>query len=603
MSFSAKGVFASLPRVTRGAPTVLKGDPKGNNFLYTNGNSVFIRDIENPAVCDVYTQHAKEVRVACYAPSGFYIASGDVSGKVRIWDTTQKEHLLKYEYQSLGGQINDIAWSPDSKRIVVAGEGREKFANVFLWDSGSKVGDISNHAKKINSVDYKQTRPYRICTASEDKAVGFFEGPPFKYSHMSMEHTNFVNVVRFAPDGSYYVSGGSDGKCFMFDGKTGELKSQLGGEGAHKGSVFGVSWSPDSKFVLTASADKTAKLWDVEKNSVVTEFKIGDELDDQQLGCLWQDDYMLSLSLSGHINYLDKNNPSTPIRVIKGHSRNITALSLSEDKSTLYTGSFDSRICSWDIKTGQADRFKGNDGHKNQVTDMKVNENQLVTCGMDDTVRFTSLETQEYGPDFVGMDSQPKSVAVGKNGLAIVPCTNEIVVIQNGKKVSSLKANYEPASAAVHPGQTEVAVGGGNDERIHIFNLENDTLVEKKIAKVRGTVCDLAYSPDGAFLASADSGRRVFVFETSNYEAAKHEWSSHTARINCLAWTTDSKHVASGGLSTNININTVGDKFGVLEMKACHPQSNITRLLWKDDNNLVSVGHDCCVRSWEISHK
>ena len=39
-------LFASLPRVTRGAPTVLKGDPKGKNFLYTNGNSVFIRDIE-----------------------------------------------------------------------------------------------------------------------------------------------------------------------------------------------------------------------------------------------------------------------------------------------------------------------------------------------------------------------------------------------------------------------------------------------------------------------------------------------------------------------------------------------------------------------------
>ena len=50
----------------------------------------------------------------------------DVSGKIRIWDTTQKEHLLKYEYQPLSGAIKDIAWSPDSKRIVVSGEGREK---------------------------------------------------------------------------------------------------------------------------------------------------------------------------------------------------------------------------------------------------------------------------------------------------------------------------------------------------------------------------------------------------------------------------------------------------------------------------------------------
>ena len=50
----------------------------------------------------------------------------DVSGKLRIWDTTQAEHILKYEYQPLSGTIKDIAWSPDSKRIVVGGQGREK---------------------------------------------------------------------------------------------------------------------------------------------------------------------------------------------------------------------------------------------------------------------------------------------------------------------------------------------------------------------------------------------------------------------------------------------------------------------------------------------
>ena len=50
----------------------------------------------------------------------------DVSGKIRIWDTTQKEHILKYEYQPIGGEIKDIVWSPDSKRIAICGSGREK---------------------------------------------------------------------------------------------------------------------------------------------------------------------------------------------------------------------------------------------------------------------------------------------------------------------------------------------------------------------------------------------------------------------------------------------------------------------------------------------
>lgn len=39
-------IYATLPRTQRGAPIVLGGDPKGKNFLYTNGNSVIIRNID-----------------------------------------------------------------------------------------------------------------------------------------------------------------------------------------------------------------------------------------------------------------------------------------------------------------------------------------------------------------------------------------------------------------------------------------------------------------------------------------------------------------------------------------------------------------------------
>lgn len=38
-------IFATLPRTQRGIPLVIKGDPKGKNILYCNGNSVVIRDI------------------------------------------------------------------------------------------------------------------------------------------------------------------------------------------------------------------------------------------------------------------------------------------------------------------------------------------------------------------------------------------------------------------------------------------------------------------------------------------------------------------------------------------------------------------------------
>ncbi|MEQ2287155.1 WD repeat-containing protein 1 [Ameca splendens] len=196
----------------RGVAKVIGGDPKGNNFLYTNGKCVIIRNVENPAIADIYTEHAHQVTVAKYAPSGFYIASGDASGKIRIWDTTQKEHMLKYEYTPISGKVKDIAWTEDSKRIAVVGDGREKFGAVFLWDSGSSVGEISGHAKLINSVDIRQKRPYRLATASDDTCSSFFEGPPFKFKFTLRDHSQFVNCIRFSPDGSRLVTAGADGQ-------------------------------------------------------------------------------------------------------------------------------------------------------------------------------------------------------------------------------------------------------------------------------------------------------------------------------------------------------------------------------------------------------
>jgi len=174
MAYELKSTFATLPRTTRGVPIVLGGDPKGKNFLYTNGTSVIIRDITNPAIAEIYTEHSQPTTVAKYSPTGFYICSADISGKVRIWDTTQKEHVLKNEFQPLGGQIKDLAWSGDSQRIAVVGEGRERFGHVFSADTGTSVGEIMGQSKPINSVDFRGDRPMRIATASEDNTVAFF---------------------------------------------------------------------------------------------------------------------------------------------------------------------------------------------------------------------------------------------------------------------------------------------------------------------------------------------------------------------------------------------------------------------------------------------
>eukprot|EP00069_Balaena_mysticetus_P000659 bmy_14636T0 len=526
---------------------------------------------QNPAIADIYTEHAHQVVVAKYAPSGFYIASGDVSGKLRIWDTTQKEHLLKYEYQPFAGKIKDIAWTEDSKRIAVVGEGREKFGAVFLWDSGSSVGEITGHNKVINSVDIKQSRPYRLVTGSDDNCAAFFEGPPFKFKFTIGDHSRFVNCVRFSPDGNRFATAGADGQIYIYDGKTGEKVCALGGSKAHDGGIYAISWSPDSTQLLSASGDKTSKIWDISVNSVVNTFTMGSNVLDQQLGCLWQKDHLLSISLSGYINYLDKNNPSKPLRV---------------------------------IKTGENDSFAGK-GHTNQVSRMTVDEcGQLVSCSMDDTVRYTNLTLRDYsGQGVVKLDIQPKCVAVGPGGYTVVVCIGQIVLLKDQRKCFSIDSpGYEPEVVAVHPGGETVAIGGA-DGNVRLYSILGTTLKDEgKLLEAKGPVTDLAYSHDGAFLAVCDASKVVTVFSIADGYSENNVFYGHHAKIVCLAWSPDNEHFASGGMDMMVYVWTLSDPETRVKIQDAHRLHHVSSLAWLDEHTLVTTSHDASVKEWTIAY-
>jgi len=599
-NYTNTGIFATLPRTTRGKPVVIGKDPKGKNFLYCNGQSVIIRDIENPAICDVYTEHSKPCFVAQYSPSGFYIASGDAQGKVRIWDTVNKEHILKNEFQPISGQVKDIAWTGDSQRICAVGEGREKFGHVFSWDSGTSVGEIMGQSGAINSCDFRKDRPMRVVTASEDNSLAFFAGPPFKFQSTLTDHKNFVNCVRYHPKGDVFISGGADGKSFIYDGKTAELKGELGSP-AHKGGVYGICFNDDGSKLLTVSADKSCKIWDWAAGTCDVVFEMGKDLNDMQVGCLWQGNHIISISLSGNINYLDINNPATPLRVVHGHNKPITALAISEDKTTAFTGASDGGICSWDLATGTTQPITGG-GHKNQVQDMVAVGDELISCGMDDTVSYASVSGKGF-INSVGMASQPQAVSAVQGGLAIVACLNEVVVLRNGKQVYSEKISYGGKAVAIRPDLSEVAVGGA-DSKVYIYSLSGDTLSDSgRVLEIsQGEINDLKYSPDGAYLAAADANRKVVLYTTASYEpTSRSGYSLHTARVNSLSWSPDSSRLLTTSLDTNVYAWSVTDLMNPIKIRGAHPMTNVTGAAWIDNNRCISVGQqDCCIRHWSF---
>lgn len=596
---SLKTIYAPAPFTTRGKPVVISADPKGNNFLYTCGNAVIIRNIKNPNTTDIYYEHAAQTTVAKYAPSGFYIASGDVSGTMRIWDTTQLEHPLKIELKVLSGAILDIAWSADSQRIIVVGDGKERFGAALLWDSGASVGEITGHSKPIISVDFKPTRPFRVVTGSEDLQANWFEGPPFKFVKAFKEHQRFINCVRFAPDGSKVLTVGADKKGFFYDGKTGDKVGALdGGADAHGLGIYGCSWSPDSKKVLTVSADKTAKIWDAEGKLEKT-FTFEGGVEQQLLGCLWQGENLLVVNLNGDITYLDQANPAKPIKVLKGHNKIITALAYDTATSRLYSGSYDGTILQWNLETGIAVPIAGQ-GHTNSVTQAFVQGKNLVSVSMDDTLRVTPLDSLQYAQQGVKLDSQPQSVTVSHSGnLTVVATLNSVVVLRGEKVVHTLATKYQPTSVAVSADDAEVAVGA-KDNSIHIHSLSGDSLKEVAVlTNHRGSLTALAYSPDGKWLASADANRDVFVWDKASRALKIEGWVFHNAKVTSLAWNPNSKFIVTGSLDSHVYVWNVAEPSKHIAIKTAH-RGGVNSVLWTDDKTVASTGLDCSVKTWSL---
>lgn len=66
------------------------------------------------------------------------------------------------------------------------------------------------------------------------------------------DHSNFVNCVRFSPDGNIFITVSSDKKGLLYDAKNGDKIGELSSEDGHNGSIYAASWSPDSKRVMLA---------------------------------------------------------------------------------------------------------------------------------------------------------------------------------------------------------------------------------------------------------------------------------------------------------------------------------------------------------------
>ena len=56
----------------------------------------------------------------------------DSSGKLRVWSWDNPEHLTKLELPVFSGEIKDIDWDHESKKLVAVGDGSPLVSYSFF---------------------------------------------------------------------------------------------------------------------------------------------------------------------------------------------------------------------------------------------------------------------------------------------------------------------------------------------------------------------------------------------------------------------------------------------------------------------------------------
>ncbi|KAK4700051.1 WD repeat-containing protein 1 (actin-interacting protein 1), partial [Phenoliferia sp. Uapishka_3] len=609
--------FPPAPTTVRGAATKLGVDPKGDLISYGAGRTAIIRPLlPSTPLSSPHVQshgHPTSVTVAKISPTGFYCASGDINGNFKVWDTTGSG-TVKLESKPIA-RVNDVAWDGEGKRLVVVGDGRAGFGATFSLDTGAGIGEaplrfpIDIRAQLtpaplvrpqiINSVAMKASRPFRAVTASDDMTVCVSNGVPFKFASQSRKHSRFVTSVSYAPSGTHFVSAGSDGSLFLYEGSSGEYQSTIGSP-AHSGTIFCASFDKTGEKVVTSGADGLVKVWNIKSGEVEKEWDFKGtektELGCQQVGNVWAGEEVVTLAFSGVLTVLDLGK-TEPVRKIYGHQTAITALAYSPSTGEFLSGDSAGVVRRWSSE-GTCYPVEGS-GHSNLVVGIVPSSDgkEFFSASYDDSLK--TLSTESYSGTSLSTSSIPKGLASGPSSQLYLATAKDLQLILSGKKTSSLDVSYTPTSIAASKDGEYVAVGA-EESKCFLYNVKGGKFDFVAEIVLRVAITSVVFSPDSSKLAIGGADGKIHLYATSSTPTLIHSrFSFQTARVNSLAFNASGTQLAAGSLDESVRVYHLEKPSVVDTAKNVH-RGGVASLLWEGESVVVSAGADGAVRKLRL---
>lgn len=273
---------------------------------------------------------------------------------------------------------------------------------------------------------------------SDSSAMGSARGGPGGSEIRSyIGHAAAVYSCDFSPTGDRMVSASRDRTLKIWNVKNGNEILTLKG---HHGFVLSCAFAPSGNEVVSASDDKTLKIWDSKTGKKVLTLK---GHNDKVYCCVFSPsgEQVASASCDKTVKVWDSN-LGKKLATLRGHQSAVFCVSFSSDGRKVVSASDDKTLRVWEWATGvELNTFQG---HTGTVWSCRFSprDDSILSSSMDGTVKLWDPETSFSSKTFRGHSAPVHHAIFAKDGTKIISASRDRTLkvwdVESGKVLSTL---------------------------------------------------------------------------------------------------------------------------------------------------------------------